>query len=259
VLAKMTIQAFADRTGLPASTLRYYEKEGLLSPEIRAENGYRLYGSNQIPRAIKIHSLRQAGIRLTEIREYLEADSAGQEAWLHKWRQEIDAKMKTLHVARTFLNSIEPRDEHIRLVKWDDPVNILWFQHRVKRKMNPFVPVMEERAEMMNRLGLLYAREIYVKEVEIESSEMVGSIGFRLRGNPELPAELKQANAEIATIPPTLFVSMDCLSYDPYTCFRHMLLLQTFGFEPAGPILERYQLGEQQNYEMLIPVVHGDR
>ncbi|WP_374121424.1 MerR family DNA-binding transcriptional regulator [Paenibacillus sp. LHD-117] len=28
----MTIQGFSERTGLPASTLRYYEKEGLLQP-----------------------------------------------------------------------------------------------------------------------------------------------------------------------------------------------------------------------------------
>lgn len=33
----MTIQSFAEHTGLPASTLRYYEKEGLLTPHIRAD------------------------------------------------------------------------------------------------------------------------------------------------------------------------------------------------------------------------------
>jgi DNA-binding transcriptional MerR regulator len=45
----MTIQTFSNRTGLPSSTLRYYEKEGLIKPDIRGENGYRLYREEQIP------------------------------------------------------------------------------------------------------------------------------------------------------------------------------------------------------------------
>lgn len=41
----MTIQAFSIRTGLPPSTLRYYEKEKLIVPRYRGNNGYRLYTS----------------------------------------------------------------------------------------------------------------------------------------------------------------------------------------------------------------------
>lgn len=254
--SKMTIQTFSDRTGLPASTLRYYEKESLLFPDVRAENGYRLYDESQIPKAIKIHSLRQAGISLTEIREYLSSSKDEQEEWLRKWRLDIDAKLSILHVAKQFLYGIEPRDEHVRLVRWDEPERVLWFRHRVKRQMNPFAQVMEERTEFMKSQGLLYAQDIFVKQDQIDGNEMLGRVGFRLRGKLSLPEELKQCDIEMETFEPTLFVTLDCLSNDPYSCFSLMLLLQSFGFEPTGPNLERYQLNEKLHYELMIPVVH---
>lgn len=252
----MTIQTFSDRTGLPASTLRYYDKEGLLFPDIRSENGYRLYIESQIPKAIKIHSLRQAGISLTEIREYLASNESDQEEWLRKWRQDIDAKLSILNVAKQYLYGIEPRDEHIRLVKWDESERILWFRHRVKRQFNPFSQAMEERAALMKSLGLLYTQGVFVKQERIDGNEMLGRVGFRLRGKRSLPEELKQYDIEIETYEPTLFVTMDCMSDDPYSCFSLMLLLQSFGFEPTGPNLESYQLNEKLHYEMMIPVVH---
>ncbi len=39
----MDIAEVAQRSGIPASTLRFYEAEGLLSPSERSEAGYRLY------------------------------------------------------------------------------------------------------------------------------------------------------------------------------------------------------------------------
>ncbi len=253
---KMTIQSFSDRTGLPSSTLRYYEKEGLLHPDIRADNGYRLYREEQIPKAIKIHSLRQAGINLTDIREFLNADEAKQLEWMNKWRRDIDAKLSVLHVAKQFLFGIEPKDEHIRLVKWDTQVHMIWFRHQVKRQMNPFAQVIEERAELLRSKGLLHAQEAFVKQEHIVGNEMIGKVRFRLRSKVSLPDKLLN-EVEIETIEPTLFVVMDSFSNDPYACFSLMLLLQSFGFEPAGPNLERYQLNDKLHYEWMIPVVHG--
>jgi hypothetical protein len=48
------------------------------------------------------------------------------------------------------------------------------------------------------------------------------------------------------------------LSNDPYACFSLMLFLQSFGFEPAGPNIERYQLHDKLHYQWMIPVVHGE-
>ena len=253
---KMTIQAFSERTGLPASTLRYYEKERLLFPDVRTESGYRLYDESQVSLAIKIHSLRQADISLSDIRAYLAANEEEQQAWLRKWRQNIDAKLSVLQVAKQFLYGIEPRDEHIRLVKWEEPEQLLWFRHRVKRQLNPFAQAMEERTALLKRLGVPHTPDVFVMQDHIEGDEMLGRVGFRLRGKLSLPAELQQLDMVIEDLEPTLFVAMDCLSNDPYACFSLMLLLQSFGFEPTGPNIERYPLADKLHYELMIPVVY---
>lgn len=51
--------------------LRYYEREGLLLPEKRGKNGYRYYSNRQIWKLGTIRALRQLGVGLEEIREYL--------------------------------------------------------------------------------------------------------------------------------------------------------------------------------------------
>lgn len=43
VKRKMKIGELAERSGVPASTIRYYEKEGLLPKTQRGANGYRVY------------------------------------------------------------------------------------------------------------------------------------------------------------------------------------------------------------------------
>ncbi|CAG7616494.1 hypothetical protein PAECIP111802_00294 [Paenibacillus allorhizosphaerae] len=252
---KMTIQVFADRTGLPSSTLRYYEKERLLLADVRSPNGYRLYREDQIPTAVKIHSLRQAGIQLAEIREFLHADTAQQWVWMNKWRSDIDAKLSLLHAAKQFLYGVGPRDEHVRLVKWDAPVQMVWFRHQVQRQLNPFAQVMEQRAAQMRNIGL-HVQEAFVKQEQVTGDNMIGKVGFRLRGKVSFPDE-EFKSAEIETIEPTLFVVLDCLSNDPYACFSTMLVLQSFGYKQVGPNMERYQLHDKSHYEWMIPVVHG--
>lgn len=256
----MTIQSFARRTGLPASTLRYYDKEGLLKPIYRAENDYRFYQEDQISSAMKIHTLRQADISLFEIRQFLVADSDEQTVWLNKWRQDVDTKLLALNVAKQYLDGVDSVDEHIRLVRWTHSSRMLWFRHRVKRQLHPFAQAIEESAAYLKKQGLLHAKEAFVQQEQIIRDEMIGKVGFRLPANMVLKDDWNheaEFEVEFEVFQPTLFVSLDCLSNDPYACFSLMLVLQSFGFEPAGPNIERYQLHDKLRYQWLIPVVHS--
>lgn len=44
----MKINEFSERTGLPPSTLRFYDQKRLLEPKQRLENGYRIYTDDQV-------------------------------------------------------------------------------------------------------------------------------------------------------------------------------------------------------------------
>ncbi|MNH41061.1 hypothetical protein D3C79_1024860 [compost metagenome] len=90
---------------------------------------------------------------------------------------------------------------------------------------------------------------------------MLGKVGFRLPLKSALPDNWKHAtgfDVELEVLKPTLFVTLDCLSTDPYACFSLMLVLQSFGFEPAGPNMEWYHLHDKLHYQWMIPVVHSE-
>lgn len=67
----LTIGKLALLAGTTPNALRYYEREGLIPPAPKADNGYRLYPQEA---ARRVHFIRQAqhcGFTLSEIRELL--------------------------------------------------------------------------------------------------------------------------------------------------------------------------------------------
>ena len=64
----MRIQDLEYRTGLDRATIRYYEKEGLITP-VRHDNGYRDYSEDDRNQLLKIKLLRQLGVPLGKIKE----------------------------------------------------------------------------------------------------------------------------------------------------------------------------------------------
>jgi len=67
----LTIGKLAAMAGTTANALRYYEREGLVTPATKGDNGYRLYAQDA---ARRVHFIRQAqhcGFTLAEIRELL--------------------------------------------------------------------------------------------------------------------------------------------------------------------------------------------
>jgi DNA-binding transcriptional MerR regulator len=65
------ISQLAERTGFPASTLRYYEQTGLLPGAARTSGGYRSYDDRAVDRLRFIARGKQLGLPLDEIRELI--------------------------------------------------------------------------------------------------------------------------------------------------------------------------------------------
>ena len=53
-----------DKTGLNRSSIRFYEKKGLISPERNKKNGYREYTNQDMEDIQKIAYLRTLGISI---------------------------------------------------------------------------------------------------------------------------------------------------------------------------------------------------
>ncbi len=67
----MRIGVLAERTGVDAQTIRYYERIGLLPEPGRTGSGYRVYGEGDEKRLRFIRSGRSMGLTLGEVREVL--------------------------------------------------------------------------------------------------------------------------------------------------------------------------------------------
>lgn len=76
----MKIGELAKRSGLAASTIRFYESKGLLKPVPRQINGYREYAPDSLMLLSIITSAQQAGFSLDEIRQVLPPDVT---SWQH--------------------------------------------------------------------------------------------------------------------------------------------------------------------------------
>lgn len=107
----MLIGELSIKTGVPASTIRYYEKRGLL-PYIRNTSGYREYPQEVTNLLSLIVKAKELGFTLKEIKEFSTlVQELGQErgrvrAKLERKLEEIDIRIKELKSFKKNINKI---------------------------------------------------------------------------------------------------------------------------------------------------------
>ena len=80
----MTIQEFANLTGLTVHTLRYYEQIGLLGPVPRTAAGHRHYGRLELDWVNFIKRLKATEMPLRDIMRYAELRQQGEGTLLER-------------------------------------------------------------------------------------------------------------------------------------------------------------------------------
>ena len=104
-----TIGEASKRTGLPTSTLRYYDKEKLLPSITRSEGGIRRFGEEDFEWINLIECLKNAGMPLKEIKRYIdlfqEGDSTIEERrrMVHARREIVERQMRDLQRTLDFI------------------------------------------------------------------------------------------------------------------------------------------------------------
>lgn len=92
-----TVGEMAKRLGVPASTLRYYDKEGLLPFVGRSSGGIRMFEEKDYEWLRIIECLKKTGMSLKDIREYIELAMQGDET--------IDRRLEMFRKQRTVLQA----------------------------------------------------------------------------------------------------------------------------------------------------------
>lgn len=116
-MASLLIGEVAERTGLTAPTIRYYESIGLVKPPARSEAGYRRYSDTSVEELAFIKKAQALGFSLDEIAEILKLSRAGRRPCSH-----------VLDLARRHLAAVDERIQQLRrfrtqlaneIGKWD--------------------------------------------------------------------------------------------------------------------------------------------
>jgi DNA-binding transcriptional MerR regulator len=91
-----SISEIAQATGLQSSALRYYERQGLISPTTRV-SGRRHYDPSVLQRLAAIALLQEAGFTIAEVAQVLGPGASGQ-----RWREMAEQKLAQIdaHLAR---------------------------------------------------------------------------------------------------------------------------------------------------------------
>jgi DNA-binding transcriptional MerR regulator len=111
----MRIGELARRTGVSERALRYYEAQGLLTPE-RRPSGYRVYGEADVAAVRRIRILLAAGLNTAQIREILPC-IIDEDGWLtpdcpelvdalRQQRSRLDEAIGELETTRANLDTI---------------------------------------------------------------------------------------------------------------------------------------------------------
>jgi MerR-like DNA binding protein len=64
--AALTLKAVSERTGIPAATVRTWERRYRFLHPTRSSSGYRLYGEDDIARILQVKRLLEQGVRISE-------------------------------------------------------------------------------------------------------------------------------------------------------------------------------------------------
>lgn len=111
----MNIGEAAALSGLAAKTIRYYEEIGLIRPVVRATDGYRHYGENDVRTLLFVQRARSLGFGVPDCRELLalyrdrRRASADVKAVALRRIGDIDRRIAELEVIRAALAELAER------------------------------------------------------------------------------------------------------------------------------------------------------
>ena len=106
-----SIQDVSNKTGLSTHTLRYYEKEGLISGVERSQGGFRQYTDEDLERLGLIRCLKNTGMSIQEIARFVQLT--------HEGDHTLEERVELLREHRDrVLERMAEMQQHLDKVTW---------------------------------------------------------------------------------------------------------------------------------------------
>ena len=114
----LSIHRFSEMTGVPDSTLRYYDSLGLLSPASRGRNQYRYYLPHQVTSLNFITVLSELGVPLAQIADLIKKRTPDTVLEILMERErELDLELKKLQSTYALIHTFQTNimlGEHVK-------------------------------------------------------------------------------------------------------------------------------------------------
>ena len=108
----MKVGEFSKRTGLPISTLHFYERKGLLAPS-RNASGHREYDESDLAWIAFIERLKETGMPLSEIKTYADLRAQGNETLQQRMDMLIAHRKLVVESIQQWQDNLEHLDKKI--------------------------------------------------------------------------------------------------------------------------------------------------
>ena len=122
-MAEISISDVIKQTGIPASTLRYYEEIGLVA-SVSRKSRRRQYNQSILRRLAFIQTAQQAGFTLAELRTLLNSVEDAQSDKI-EWRELVDRKLSEMEVRLRKIKSMKRLLKDITDCQDDDLVECI--------------------------------------------------------------------------------------------------------------------------------------
>lgn len=169
----MKIKQVEELVGITSKNIRFYENQGLLTPE-RAENGYREYHEQNIEALKKIKLLRKLGISVEEIRAVLN-HSRSLEDCLEKHLTVLEKERENLSNMQRLSDAILQKRDSIDTLNTNEWLDEM---EKLEKEGVDFVDISKIDIHMKKKMGAVIGGAVMIVL-------MLAMIGFFLWANSQ--------------------------------------------------------------------------
>ncbi len=235
--------------GLSRQTLILYDKNDLFKPVKVEKNGYRYYSVEQIPRLRLICLLKEIGVPLAQIKEYLDAPTttgacnllALRRAAIERERDHLDDQLRAIDRLDGHFSSVSTKEKNIGLpqVTWIEERTVA-FSPFPDDKMDPrrlHMTLMQAWCQLLGA-GIIPARgfgALLDARTALSERPLTGAGSMIV-----LPDEASADAMEVRTLPAGEYVCMYKygMPYDVGPLRRLLAWMAERGLKAKGPVVD---------------------
>ena len=192
---------------IPVKTLRFYDSEGILTPEyIDNFTGYRYYSAAQLSDCYRIVKLKELGFTLSEIRSFLSTDTDGMQVLLEEKEQQLCAEKliveNRIHVLHELNLSLKERESMYNIVVRKSESLTVAFTRQIVNGYEQCDMILEQMHAEIDHEKLGERAVIIEYGTEYNEQCMDIGLGFEVKGKPRLnaPYSLKTISFDEETV-----------------------------------------------------------